>query len=358
MSQGVWDNWFLMALLNPVAWAIGCLLDVFLIDRKIYRKPIEPIVVSGLFFYIPLVFTLCSSSLSAVETVGLGPDQLLSIPDQAVSTTVYKHESFSDVMVPETLQHTPLESSNAFSPTGVLFAVLAALLLIMHLYFYYKVLFVINDVCKLEAFNLLSVVLVPVMSILLFGERLAAIQYAAIVVATLGVSVLIHSHRGSERGKVVVYSSVSVLTVSLSMICLVQAHDQSQSDTVMAWYFLTFVIGGIVPLLVNMRLRIRVLVLLRVFIVLFFATEIIQIAALVASQRAIDLQGSASMVALVECALPLFVILFSAASLLIVRTFYKTRIGISNVLALQVAEIKDKSLSMLLIGLSIVITQI
>ena len=326
----MWNNWFLIALLNPVAWAFGCLLDVFLIDRKIYRSPIEPIVVSGLFCLLPLLvltFQYWDSANPPAQAI-IGSGGLLSVVN-------LQQLQFS----------------------GATFSILAGLGLVFHLYFYFKALFIVNDASKLETFNLLSVVLVPVLSFLLLREKLSLFQYAAIALATCGVVVLIKGSRSPVQNAVLKYSGIAVLAMSLSMIFLVKAYELAAESEVMIWYFLTLFCSAYVCCLLNPKIRLRTSDLFVRFFYLFILTEMIQLIAVFGSQRAIGLSGSASMVALVECALPLLIILFSVICLTAIRIRGKSTLNLTNILTLQITNIRQKSIALLLIGTSIGIIQ-
>ena len=108
------NNWLFMALLVPITWALSCILDICFVSNRVYRSPCDGPIVAGFFCVLPL-FAIVSQVISWHELT-------LAI---------------------------------------ALFAGLAGISYFLHVYFYFKALFILNDATSAEIFNTLSVLFVP-----------------------------------------------------------------------------------------------------------------------------------------------------------------------------------------------------
>ena len=143
MTLGVLDNWIFMSLFATGAWALSCVIDVCFVSNGVYRKASDGPAIAGLFCIVPMVVS--SSTLDWTN----------------VNWTV------------------------------VCVGMLSGIVFLLHIYFYFKALFSLNDAVNAEIFNTLCVLFVPVLAFVLLGERLAWPNYMAIALAVLGIFVLV-----------------------------------------------------------------------------------------------------------------------------------------------------------------------
>jgi len=298
----VWDNWIAMAFFATGAWALSCVLDVCMVGGGVYRRPSDGPLVAGLFCIVPVM---------AVGDIGI----LLRV-DAAVAAV----------------------------------AMLSGIFYLLHVHFYFKALFALNDASNAEIFNTLSVLIVPILAFVMLGERLEPAHYGAIALAVVGVILLVRLQIFRLTRRATAYLGVSVLFVSLVMV--LQAWVLQHVDYVTAiWLFsVAAFFGALGPLIVRPRRRRHIACLCRRFGVMFAGIQVLELCAVLGSQRATDVGPSVSLVALVECALPIFVILFSWALAVLSRRWQFTdSTRIQSALALQSVALPSKIVSMALI---------
>ena len=51
----IWDNWLLLAWAAPLAWGLGSLVDVFMIEQRVYRGAVQATVVSSMVVSLPFL---------------------------------------------------------------------------------------------------------------------------------------------------------------------------------------------------------------------------------------------------------------------------------------------------------------
>ena len=305
------DNWVVTALFSAALWALSCVIDVCFVGKGIYRDASDGVMIAGLFCIVPAV---CSSG---------------SMDFAGTSWAV------------------------------VAIGALTGLVFLAHVYFYFAALFSLNDAVNAEIFNTLGVLVVPVLAFVLLGERLSWMNYAAIGMAVAGLVVLIGLQRTRLTGIALTCLAASVAAVSFMMV--MQAWVlQLASYATLVWLFSTsafsaalFATGA-----AAVRRR-RVGYLFRRFGVLFIVVQLLELGAILGSQRATDLSPSVSLVALLECSLPVFVMIFSG---LIAATARHWRTGRSQqllaALARQSRAAPSKIASMALIVAAIALVNI
>jgi hypothetical protein len=99
--------------------------------------------------------------------------------------------------------------------------------------------------------------------------------------------------------------------------------------------------------------RIRVLMLCRRFWPIFVVAESIEICAVLSSQRATDIGPSVSLVAVVECTLPVFIMLLSLLLLKIPASWMQISQEIRYSLMIQLSAFPAKLVSMCFIGVAV-----
>ncbi len=302
MGLALVDNWILMALLATGGWAAASVLDVCLIGNGVYRRAADGPLVAGLFCVLPALL-----AAGALQT------ELVTLRLIAISAL----------------------SAGAF---------------LLHIYFHFKALFSQNDGVNAEIFNTLGVVVIPILAFALLGERLAAPSYFAFAVAATGIWLLIHSQARRMSRRTMGLLVASVGWFSLTMVLQAWALKWAPYATVIFLFTASAFVLVALTLAVHCRHRQRVLRTCRRFGVVFVALQLLEISAVISSQRATATGPSVSLVALVECTLPLFVLLICW---LLRQAGQRSGVhGLSplqSTLALQVEVAPSKLLSLLII---------
>ena len=120
-----WENWLLLAWVAPLAWGLGSLVDVLMIEQRVYRDPIQATVISSMVVSVPfLTFALPSTDFTGLEL------------------------------------------------RACALAILGGTSYLLMLLFYYKAMFTVNDAAHAESFLNLEVLFVPILAFILFSEQL------------------------------------------------------------------------------------------------------------------------------------------------------------------------------------------
>ena len=311
MTFALADNWIVMALFATGAWALSCVLDVFCVSNGIYRKVTDGPLVVGLFCLVPAVLT--------------GP--WVRIDDVTLSLAAV--------------------------------ASLSALAFLLHVYFYFKALFELTDAVNAEIFNTLGVVVVPALAFVLLGERLGALNYVAIAVAAGGILLLVRYQVRRMSWPVIASLGASVLFVSMMMVLQAWALDRAAFVTVVFVFSSAAFVSVLVVFAVRRRERRRVTQVCRRFGALFVCLQLLEIGAVLASQRATDVGPSVSLVALLECSLPVFVMLFSWLFVFGADLWgHRQAVAFRSALALQTFAAPSKLVSMTIIVFAIFLVQV
>lgn len=310
MSYALVDNWIVMALIATGAWALSCVVDVCFVSNGVYRKASDGPLVAGLFCLVPATLTGFTLQLGHVGA-------------------------------------------------GVIFvAALSAAAFLLHIYFYFKALFSLNDAVNAEIFNTLGVLAVPVLAFLLLGERLALLNYVAIVVAATGILFLVRFQATRMSVQTIAYLIASVICVSLMMVLQAWMLTNADYGTVVFLFSAAAFLAVVVLLAAGRRHRLGVTRMCRQAGAVFVILQLLEIGAVLASQRATDLGPSVSLVVLLECSLPLFVMAFSWLFAVTARQWSPRRaMALRSALALQTAAAPTKLISMLMIIFAIFLVQ-
>lgn len=262
------DTWIIVGLISAAAWGLSCVIDVCFVGEGIYRKPVDGPLVAGIFYIVPLaVFGLPTTTFSATT---------------------------SDV-----------------DPGIVAVASLSGIAYLLHIYFYFRALFALNDASNAEIFNTLSVLIVPVLAFVIIGEILEPMHYVALGLAMTAIAVLVSTQLLTLTWTVTLNLGLSVLFISLSMVLQAWVLQFVAYETA-AWLFAAAIFLGVMGVLaVRAPTRRRIVRLCGRFGALFIGVELLEVVAVLGSQLATDIGPSVSLVALLECSLPVFVMLFS-----------------------------------------------
>ncbi len=277
----LWSHWIFVAFLAPFFWALVNIIDIYFVSG-VYEDEWDGVIINALFQLLPWLLPL----FGLVEFV---------FPGWTAASTAFLGGAF----------------------------------LMFSYYFYFKTLFVSNDMVVVQALANLSVPLVPFLAWLLVGEQLSAMHYIGIAVAFAGAMLFSFHGEIKEKsfGKVFALMTGAFVFLSLSMVFQTMAFQATGNDF---WScFLLFSIGAtIVGLLISLfdhksiRMRMKhIYDISRNFFFVFVLAEALNLLAVVALQRAIDLSPAVSFVAVIGSLAPVFVMVLS---LLLVVIFLKT----------------------------------
>lgn len=306
----LWDSWIAVGLISAAAWGLSCVIDVCFVAEGVYREPLEGPLVAGLFCFVPL---LASDGKANIADV-----------DSSVATV----------------------------------ALLAGTLYLLHIYFYFKALYVLNDASNAEIFNTLTVLFVPVLAFVLLGEILQPMHYLAIGLSIAGILVLVRFQLSILTWQVVLLLGTSVICISLVMVMQAWVLQFVGYETAVILFSLAAFVSVITVLSASIRLRRRILNLCSRFGLFLVAVQLLELGAVLGSQRATDVGPSVSLVALLECSLPIFVMGFSWIFLVASRYWRPTGTdAIRATLASQTKAYPAKLLSLGLIASAIGLVQ-
>lgn len=308
------ENWILMALLTPTFWAMGCVLDSCLVGSRVYRSVWDGAIVSCLFCLAPALFSLMS----------------LYLP--------------------------PTSISNEFNPSSVpKTAIAAGLAYAVHLFFYFRTLYCLNDVSGAETFIALSVLFVPLFAWWLLGERLPAHFYLAFILATVGVLLQCMPIVRGAGMPLLINMLITMIAVSLSMVWQSSALQTHGFSSATLFFNVASFSVALMFLVFNRKLRLRILMLFRRVPAVLIAGEVLGVLAIMSSHRATQKGPSVSIVALIECLLPLVIMALSAALISINQRWPLLSVQHESTLALQIKgmPMKVSAMAFLVVSLSI-----
>lgn len=304
------ESWLALGLLTAAAWAASCIIDVCLVGTRVFQRPSEAVVVTGLFSALPLSLLLCGASADAAARNGAAASA----------------------------------------------AMLSGGFHLLHVHFYFRALFARNDASSAEIFNTLCVMLVPLLAFLVLDERLPGRQYLALALAIGGVCVLAVRPLTRSGGRATVELLCSVLCLSIGMVLQARAFQELDFATGSSLIFTTMLLGALVAALSSRRRRASICGLCRRLGPVFAVVELVDLAAVVGTQRATDVAPSVSLVALAECALPVLVICFSAMVLALAGRRLSSDVVAS--LALQTSDWRAKLIAVGMITSAITVAAV
>jgi hypothetical protein len=176
------------------------------------------------------------------------------------------------------------------------------------------------------------------------------LHYFAIGLSIAGILVLVRYQFSSLTWQVAGLLGISVLFISLVMVMQAWVLQFVGYETAVLLFSFGAFVSVAALLGAKMQLRRRILTLCGRFGLLLAAVQLLELGAVLGSQRATDVGPSVSLVALLECSLPIFVMGFSWM-LLIASRYWRSRNmdGIRAALALQTKAYPAKLLSLVLI---------
>jgi len=265
----MFENWLIIAFVAPALWSIVNLIDVYFVS-DVYRDEYDGALISGIF---PLILW---------GSVPLG------------IVTFRLPESFALLLL-----------SGAF----FLFAN----------FFYFKSLFRENDAALIQILWSLTIPFTILFSFVFLGDGLFGSQYFGIVLILFGVVQILLAERTEKwdvRG-----AAKSMLPSSAflagSFVLSEQAFRTSRDDFFSSYlvFALGMALGAIFVGFLGQRSFSdrfsQVTRLTKKYFFVFFLAELLALLGTIASQRAVDLSPSASLVATIESLSPVFIMCFS-----------------------------------------------
>ncbi|KKQ27375.1 MAG: hypothetical protein US42_C0010G0022 [Candidatus Magasanikbacteria bacterium GW2011_GWC2_37_14] len=260
-------HWLVVSFLAPLLWALVNVIDVYFVGG-VYKDELDGTIISGLFQIVPIIFILFF-----------------------LSKLNFSFDSF------------------------LLLAVFAGFLFNLSFYFYFKALFRHNDVALLQILWSLTIVVVPVLSFVFFGEKLGGFKYLGMLITLIGAVLL--SFNGKLQAKLswkyfwIMMGAVGFLSLSMVIENQVYTHLAERGQNFLSG-FLFFSIGAFLNGLFFVFFGKRnPLSLVKKYFKVFVIAEVINVFGIFASQRAIDQAPSVSYVAVVESFVPVFIMIFS-----------------------------------------------
>ena len=303
-----WDNWIAVAIAVPVFYALDSVLDVFFVGKKIYHDPVHATVITG-FFSVIYIFVI-----------------------------VFEYKEFE---LPQ--------------PAILLVCIANGVFYIGHVYFYFRVLFKLNDVSNLECFLGFSVILVPAFAFIFLGEKLTVYQYIGIGISLIGVLCLFVTSitKGSVKDSFLTMG-YAVLILSLTFIIQDKIYQHVNFYTGLLLFLIGQVLASII-LCKACHCRISVTETYR-FGPVFLLSQIIGVAAVIFSQRAISISPSVTIVVAIETTTPLFIMIFSFLAIPILSFFSGKECFSISILKLQLNKLTYKLLAFCCLFIGVVLT--
>lgn len=291
------NHWMLVSFLAPMFWAAVNVIDVYFVG-KVYRDEIDGTIISGIFQIIPF-------SIISLFFLKINLNQFVSVGG----------------------------SGNLFwiDPI-ILLAILGGFLFTSSFYFYFKALFKHNDVAFLQIIWGLTIIVVPLLAFLFWGEKLSALKYVGMGTTLLG-AILLSTNKKLRDKFSLRYLWVmiwAVVILSLSMVfenrVYTELSARGLNDQGFLVGFLGFSLGaflaGVFFALAKNR---NPFPLIKRYALLFILLEGVSFFGNLASQRAIDIAPSVSFVATIETFVPVFVLIYSLLILFVFSLILKKK---------------------------------
>lgn len=286
----IWNNWFIVAFIAPIFWAIINLLDVYFVNA-IYHDEWDGVILSDLIQIIPciIIFVFLNGKLPFLSQNDL---------------------------------------QGIFFDRAIIFALIGGFIFSISGFFYFRALFIHDDVALIQIFWNLCILVVPFLSLIFFHEVLPGYNYLGMIITLIGTTILSFSQtiRKKISTKFFINMIGAVFFLSFSMIIEKKAfgildtrHLGEKSFWIGYFYFsLGSVLNGILVMILIKR---NIFNFINKFFIFFIFAEGLSLIGTITSQRAINISPSTSFVATIEGFVPVFVLIWS---LLIIGILYLT----------------------------------
>ncbi|MGB3072836.1 MAG: hypothetical protein WBB68_01090 [Candidatus Moraniibacteriota bacterium] len=281
----LWSHWLFVAFLAPFFWSLVNIIDVYFVSG-VYEDEWDGILINSIFQALPWL----------LPVIGLVS---FHYPGAAIS--------------------------------GI--ALLAGSCLALSYFFYFKTLFISNDVVVVQALWNLSVPLVPFLAWFLVDEKLSLVHYIGIFLAFVGAMIFSLHQEIQSKNFTQVFTVMlgAIVFFSLSMVLQTEAYHSIGNDF---WTgFLLFSAGATVTGLLlsffdgkSIKDRaVHIFQMSKSFFLIFVLAETLNLLGVLVSQRAIDLSQAVSFVAVIGSLTPVFVLLVSFFLIFVFLVLNKVR---------------------------------
>jgi drug/metabolite transporter (DMT)-like permease len=275
MTNYLLNNWFLIALIAPLFWALVNIIDVYFVEQ-IYDNEYDGTVITGLFQILPWLM---------IPFIGL------VVPDAKIA----------------------------------IMAMLGGFCIVASYFFYFKALFITSDSTLILILWNSVAIFVPILAFLFLQEKLTLFQYLGIILTFLGVMYLSFDQKIKEKNilKVIAIMSATVLLWSASMILAKSVYSNTSFQGGIMFFSLGSMLTGLFFYVLRQKKHEKgnLVAIGRKYFKWFLLSEILTLSGIVTSQRAIDLSPSVSFVAVIESIQPAFIVISSAVIFIIISRF-------------------------------------
>ena len=306
--ENIWHSWIIVALAVPILYALDSVLDVFFVDRKIFRDPVHATILSGLF--------------SVIYLLGL----LLE----------YKQFELPQINI-------------------LIICIANGMFYIAHVYFYFKVLFSLNDASNLECFLGFSVILVPAFAFFFLGDKLTSLQLLGIGISLIGVIWLFVINVSRSVFKESFLTMTYTVTI-LSLTFIIQ--DKMYQHVNFYTGLILFLSGQLLASLIIWKATgcsISAKKTIK-YGPLFFISQMLGVAAVIFSQRAINISPSVTIVVAIETTTPLFIMLFSFIAIFVLSLFSEKNSTSIQIFKLQLTKLSYKVFAFVCLLTGVILT--
>lgn len=269
------DNWLLIAFLAPMFWALVNIIDVYFVDA-VYENEYDGTVISGLAQIIIWV----------------------SVP-------------FMGLVVPDNFT--------------IILAMLAGGFFIIANFFYFKALFATGDASLVLIFWNTVAIVVPVLAFIFMHERLSTIHYLGIAVTFAGAMFISLSKKIKKENivKVIFIMSGAILFLSLSMLLTREVYAKTSFHGGIMFFSLGSALAGIFFYVLRLHKygKGKLINTSKKYFEWFIFAELLALAGVFTSQRAIEISPSVSFISAIESIQPAFIIILSAIIFFILSFF-------------------------------------
>lgn len=275
------SHWLIIALMAPMFWSLVNIIDVYFVDG-IYKDELDGTIISGLFQMVPWLILIFLVNIDFPSIINF---------------------------------KTP---GNTWGSSNILvLSFIGGTIYILGIYFYFKALFHYNDAPFLQILANLTVIVVPILSFLIFREKLPLFRYTGMALTFIGAIMLSFSPHLRKKFSIKYFKIMlgAVFLLSLSMILEDRAYNllgESYGKQGFWVGFLFFNLGAFVGAsLLAFYFRRNPFPTIRKYYKIFFLGEGLYFFGTLSFQRAIDAAPSVSYVAVIETFGPVFIMFYS-----------------------------------------------
>ncbi|MBO1348483.1 MAG: hypothetical protein EBE86_014320 [Hormoscilla sp. GUM202] len=303
----MWDNWIVLGLLSPMIWAIAHLIDTYFVGGDVLTDEYDGTIVTSIFHVSPLI---------------IFPFIKLEFP-----------------------------------PIGIFFPliILGGLFYSISSFFYFKALFKVNDVSIIEVLANIAIALVPIMSFFALHEQLSIMQYIGFGITIVGACTL-SLNKSIEKHDLLKVLLPMIGAVTFLSMCVVI--EEAVYRIINFWSgFLFFCLGcglgGVIFWLIRAvkfaNQRESILEISKKNFKIFLTGELLSLVSILLQERSIDVSSSPSLVLILQSLIPIFILLFSFLSNIVLRENEKLK----EILMQQTKGWTVKTISTLIIAMGI-----